>query len=142
MTPEQMAALHARAFAGGGRAWTASEFATLLGSPHVFAVGDACAFALGRVAADEAELLTIATDPAHRRAGLGRRALCAFERRARQRGAALAHLEVAADNRPALALYAAAGFAETGRRTGYYLRGAGRVDAVLMRKFLSSRPRC
>ena len=136
-----MAALRARAFAGQGRAWVAREFATLLESPHVFAEGHARAFAVGRVVADEAELLTLATDPVHRRTGLGRAVLAAFERSAHQRGATLAFLEVAEDNRAALALYTAAGFAETGRRPGYYDTGTGRTDAVMMQKPLSFPPR-
>ena len=54
-----MAALHARAFAGQGRAWSAAEFADLLASSLVFAVGDTRGFALGRVIADEAEVAEV-----------------------------------------------------------------------------------
>src|SRR6056297_3984887 len=117
MTPDEMAACHARAFAGQGRAWSVAEFTELLESPLVFAVGDARAFALGRVIADEAELLTLACDPAQRRKGLGRACLAGFEAEARARGAATAFLEVAADNLPAHALYEAADYAEVARRT-------------------------
>jgi len=134
MTPDEMAACHARAFAGQGRAWSMAEFAGLLESPLVFAVGDARAFALGRVIADEAELLTLACDPAHRRKGLGRARLAGFEAEARARGAVTAFLEVAADNLPAHALYEAADYAEVARRAGYYARGT--VDALILRKAL------
>ena len=136
MTPEEMATCHARAFAGQGRAWSEQEFADLLESPHVFAIGDGCAFALGRAVADEAELLTIATDPAHRRKGLGRETLSAFEAGAVARGVTRAFLEVSDGNTGAIALYQAAGYAETGRRKGYYQTPDGREDALLMEKAL------
>ena len=132
MTPEALAALHARAFAPA-RGWRAAEFAALLESPHVFAVGDTRAVALGRVAAGEAELLTLATDPDHRRCGRARACLAAFAAEARTRGATEAFLEVAADNAAARALYAADGWTETGRRPGYYPRGEHpAVDALLL----------
>jgi ribosomal-protein-alanine N-acetyltransferase len=137
MTPDEMAACHVRAFAGQGRGWSVSEFAGLLDSPRVFAVGDARAFALGRVIADEAELLTLACDPAHRRKGLGRACLAGFEAEARARGAVTAFLEVAADNEAARGLYGAAGYAEITRRVGYYAHAeATSVDAIVMRKAL------
>jgi ribosomal-protein-alanine N-acetyltransferase len=137
MTPETMAATHARAFAGHGRAWSATEFCDLMHSDHVFHRGDARAFALGRVVADEVELLTLATDPAHRRCGLARDCLQAFEAHAAARGAASAFLEVAEDYAPARVLYHAAGYVETGRRKGYYTTQRGKaVDAILLSKTL------
>jgi len=137
MTPEAMAATHARAFAGHGRAWSAPEFRALLQSDHVFSTGDAHAFALGRVVLDEAELLTLATDPAHRRAGRARACLTAFEAQAAARGAVSAFLEVAEDNAPALALYRAANYREMGRRKGYYTAPDGTpVDALVLAKTL------
>ncbi|WP_291731241.1 GNAT family N-acetyltransferase [Leisingera sp. F5] len=134
LTPEKMAATHAAAFTQS-RPWHAAEFASLLDSPLVFAAGDARCFALVRVIADEAELLTIATDPAHQRQGLARRCMADWESAVRDRGAAEVFLEVAEDNAPAQALYRACGFAECGRRAGYYRRiGTKAADALLMRK--------
>jgi ribosomal-protein-alanine N-acetyltransferase len=131
-----MAALHAAAMTTP-RPWSADEFAALLATPGAFATGDDRAFAVGRVVLDEAELLTIATHPGHRRRGLGRAALAAFESEARARGAAIAHLEVAAENAPAIALYDVAGYRRTGLRRGYYRSADGApVDAVLMAKAL------
>ncbi|KIC16960.1 GNAT family N-acetyltransferase [Leisingera sp. ANG-Vp] len=134
LTPGQMAAAHAAAFTQS-RPWNADEFSALLESPLVFAAGDARCFALVRVIADEAELLTVATHPEYQRQGLARACMTGWESEARERGAAEAFLEVAADNAPAQALYSACGFAECGRRAGYYRReGANPMDAVLMRK--------
>ncbi len=132
-----MAATHARAFDGHGRAWSQAEFRDLMQSDLVFLCGDARAFAMGRAVADEAELLTLATDPAYRRAGLARACLHAFEIQAVAREATAAFLEVAEDNAPARTLYQVAGYAETGRRTGYYTSPTGgSIDALLLRKTL------
>ncbi|RXV60817.1 ribosomal-protein-alanine acetyltransferase [Roseovarius sp. A46] len=137
MTPETLSATHARAFAGQGRGWSAAEFAALLDSPYTFVVGDARAFALGRAIADEAELLTLATDPGHRRAGLGRACLARFEAEAKARGAVRGFLEVAADNAAACALYAAARWRKCACRAGYYPRAGGiAVDALILEKHL------
>lgn len=135
MTPEDMAALYARAFPDG-RTWSAGEIAGLAATPG-FAVSTEAGFALGRAVAGEAELVTIAVDPAARRRGAGRGLLTGFEAEARARGAEHAFLEVAEDNIAARALYAAAGWVETGRRREYYPRpDGGAVDAVTMAKTL------
>ena len=135
MTPEEMASLHARAFAGQGRAWTAAEFAGLLESDLVFATHGAQGFALGRVIAGEAELLTLATHPDHQRQGVARACLAGYEAEAQARGAGISFLEVAADNAAALGLYLSEGYAQAALRAGYYQRaGAAPVDAVVMRK--------
>lgn len=135
MTPEALARVHARAFDGQGRAWDAGEFRDLLDSDFVFAVGDERAFALGRAVAGEAELLTLACDPACRRQGLGRACLAAFEAEALARGAVRFLLEVAAGNVAALALYHGAGYIEVARRAGYYSMPDGtRQDAMTLEK--------
>ena len=138
MTPAAMAALHARCFTTP-RPWTAAEFAALLAEPPVFATLAETGFALGRVVANEAELLTIAVAPEARRQGEGRALLDGFLRTARARGAETAFLEVAADNAAALALYRWSGFAEAGRRRGYYHSpGNPPVDALVMVKSLAA----
>ncbi|WP_370302626.1 GNAT family N-acetyltransferase [Pseudooceanicola sp.] len=130
-----MAAIHAAA--SDDRPWSAAEFAALLASPGCFATGDVRAFALVRVILDEAELLTIATRPQHRRQGLARALMADWQAEAARRGATRAFLEVAADNAPARALYEACGYSQTGRRRGYYRRGTGAaVDALLMARTL------
>ncbi len=94
-------------------------------------------FALGRVAADEAELLTIAVDPGHRLQGIGRACCAAFEAEAKSRGAVRAFLEVAATNEAARRLYLASGWIRNGRRQAYYRTSAGRADAILMSRCLA-----
>lgn len=141
MTPEDMADLHARAFAGLGRAWSAAEFSDLLSSPLVFAVGDLRGFALGRVIADEAEVLTIATDPQARRQGIARACLGTFHATATKHGARSVFLEVADDNTAAKGLYNVAGYSQTAVRKGYYTRpNQTAVDALVLRCDLVEKP--
>ena len=135
--PEALAALHARCFQSP-RPWTAGEFNHWLGDSRTIFVGEATGFALGRVVLDEAELLTIAVAPDARRSGTGRALLAEFERIAQQRGAARCFVDVAANNAAARALYRAEGYAESGRRKGYYRQNnAPAVDAILLGKLLS-----
>jgi ribosomal-protein-alanine N-acetyltransferase len=136
--------LHGSAFAPlGERVWTRQDMAELLASPG--AVGwvvqlaeTAIGFALCRVAADEAELLTIAVHPDERRRGAGRALLTAVIDHARVAGARSLFLEVGADNPAALALYGTAGFQAVGHRKAYYRRGEGPLaDAIVMRLTLT-----
>jgi len=137
MTPDDLARLHAAAFVTP-RPWTAAEFAALIEAPHTFLITRDHALVMGRVIVGEAELLTIATDPAHRRKGLGRECLMAFESEAKVRNATEAFLEVAADNKAAIALYAGAGWRPTGLRRDYYAAPDGtRIDAQIMSKSLA-----
>ena len=126
-----MAALHAASITVP-RPWTAAEFAVLLAAPGVFLLDEVDGLAVGRLVADEAELLTLAVRPDARRRGTGRRLLAAFEARAARGGAGRAFLEVAEDNGAARALYAGAGYGEVGRRPGYY----GGADALVLAKGL------
>ncbi len=98
MTPDVLAALHAAAFTEAPRPWTATEFAALLAQREVFLAAEPGGFALGRVAGPEAELLTLAVQPALRRRGIGRLLLGTFEAKATAGGAEEALLEVSALN--------------------------------------------
>lgn len=130
--PAALARLHAQSFVTP-RPWSAAEIADVLAGPGTFVRQSAHGFVIGRVIADEAELLTIAVAPSARRRGEGRRLVAAFLSEAAVRGAAHAFLEVATDNAGARALYLAAGFAESGRRKNYYHPPAGpAVDALVM----------
>ncbi|MCA2012571.1 GNAT family N-acetyltransferase [Cereibacter sphaeroides] len=133
MTPDALSALHHRCFVTPPP-WGADSFTDLLASPFTFLAADAQgrAFALGRVIAGEAELLTLATDPDLRRQGLARQLMARFDAAAQARGATEAFLEVAEDNAAARALYAACGWEQKGRRPGYYVAPTGEKVAALI----------
>jgi ribosomal-protein-alanine N-acetyltransferase len=119
-----MAAIHEASFPPRER-WGEDAMRLQLALPGAFAFIDASGgFVLARVAADEAEVLSLAVMPEARRSGLGRALLAAAMARARELGAATIFLEVAAANAAARALYAAAGFLEVGTRPNYYPGGA------------------
>jgi ribosomal-protein-alanine N-acetyltransferase len=84
------------------------------------------------VAADEAHILNVCAAPHVQGRGHGRRLLRALVQQARLRGAQRLFLEVRPSNPAALALYAAEGFSEIGRRPRYYPAHAGREDAIVM----------
>jgi ribosomal-protein-alanine N-acetyltransferase len=146
----QLAELHARAFA---QPWNEADIARLLHNPVAFALradapadapakspakspGSALGFILAWAPGGDAEILTIAIAPEHRRAGIGLALTEAAMAAALARGAGAMFLEVAEDNGPARALYAKLGFAPSGRRSGYYQRAEGVVDALLLRRAL------
>ena len=127
-----MALLHGSAFPLGER-WGVDAIGLQLGRPGAFGwVAPDGGMILARTAADEAEVLTLAVDPASRRQGIGRALLRQGMATARERGAQAMFLEVAAGNAPAQALYAAAGFSVVGRRPRYY-PGGGDALVLLLR---------
>jgi [ribosomal protein S18]-alanine N-acetyltransferase len=137
---DRAAALHAESFTAlGERAWTRQDLAELVASPGVAGLllqvdGHDAGLALCRVAADEAELLTIAVRPAHRRKGLARRLLAAVIDHVRSAGAQALFLEVGVDNAAARSLYEAQGFCAVGERRAYYQRGhEPPADGIVMR---------
>ena len=131
--PARLAEIHRASFRNP-RPWSADEIAAILSGAGTFLLTEAEGFLIGRTIADEAELLTLAVAPDQRRQGTGGRLMAAFLTESARAGAATAFLEVAADNAAALSLYRNHGFAEAGRRRGYYrdLPGAP-VDAIVMR---------
>ena len=99
----------------------------------VLLIGDDQAFLLGRIVADEAEVLTLATHPALQRQGRAAQMLATFLAQARVAQATRTFLEVAADNHPAMQLYQKAGFQQVGRRQRYYRAADGKfVDALVL----------
>lgn len=135
---EAISRLHSESFDDG---WDAAAVARLLANPGSVAMVASAgvppvigAFILAQVAADEAEILTIAVAPSWRRNGVAARLVDGVKRGAARSGAQALFLEVAEGNAAAIALYAKAGFAEAGRRKGYYARPDGtREDAIVMR---------
>ena len=138
-----LAALQHRCF---DERWSADAMSALLSQPGVAAAllldADSqvpIGYGMLRVAAGEAEILTFGIDPAHRRAGHGRRILADLIEQARGAGADMVFLEVAARNSAARKLYEAAGFSEVGRRSGYYRGPSGVDDGLTYRLDLRSR---
>jgi [ribosomal protein S18]-alanine N-acetyltransferase len=138
-----LAALHAEDFP---RPWTDGEFATLIAQDPVFGriareIGKPKAppvgFVLARLAAGEAEILTIAVARRFRRHGLGRALMDAVLRELHARRAEALFLEVDEVNEPALALYRRLGFRQVGKRAEYYAKaGAAKSGALVMRRDL------
>jgi ribosomal-protein-alanine N-acetyltransferase len=134
---EALAVVHAAAFADP---WDAGVLRAFLRSSDVvglIAETPPAAFGLCRRIVDEAEILTLAVAPEHRRRGLGRALVERMADWARLSGAGALFLEVARDNDAGLALYRAAGFAEVGRRRAYYSRPTGAMDALVLRRDLN-----
>ncbi len=126
---DALALLHHAAFPPGAR-WSADTLGLQLGLPGSFGwIAPAGGMILARTVADQAEILTLAVNPAARRQGVARALVDATRRTAASRGALTLFLEVDAANHAARALYAAAGFTEIGRRPAYY--GPGRPALVL-----------
>lgn len=124
-----LAAIHAACFPPAEQ-WDEAAIATQFALPGGFGLLDpAGGMVLGRMAADEAEILALAVVPALRRQGLGRELLAAAEAHVRASGGRVVYLEVAAGNAAARALYAAAGYREIGRRSRYYRDG---TDALVL----------
>ncbi|MFC6489938.1 GNAT family N-acetyltransferase [Nitratireductor sp. GCM10026969] len=140
---EALAALHLEDF---NRPWTEDEFTALLAEGAVFgfaAVEEGapgakpCGFVLARMAAGEAEILTLAVGHAYRRRGLGYMLMDAVLRHLHAERAEALFLEVDETNHPAIALYRRLGFREVGRRPEYYEHKAtGRTAALVMRRDL------
>ncbi len=134
------AMLHAAAFRRG---WSEDEFERLLLDANVVAhralAGRALAgFIISRLAADEAEILSVAVAPARRGRGLAKKLLDLHLRRLAGLGARTVFLEVDEDNAPARRLYAGARFREVGRRSGYYARGSeAPSNALVLRRDLA-----
>ena len=131
-----LAVLHAACFE---LPWDAAAITTLLATQGTFAFHHQEGFVLARVAAGEAEILTLAVAPAARGKGLGRSLLQAAINKAQVMGAQTMFLEVGADNPRALALYAGLGFAKVGTRKAYYSALSGSTDAAVLRLSLPAK---
>jgi ribosomal-protein-alanine N-acetyltransferase len=137
---EALAALHAKGF---HRGWPSQDFASYVAGREtpVYIACDArrqiAGFAMLRLAADEAELISIAVDPRWRKKGIGRALMHALLEDLQTTAARRLFLEVAADNPAALRLYGGFGFTRIGDREGYYPRDDGRpATAIVMARDL------
>lgn len=132
-----LASLHGTLF---DTPWTTESFAAMADDPGSLLLvartagqPEPLAFIAGRVMADEAEVLMLAVRADAQRTGIGRLLVEGVARAAKRAGAASIYLEVAADNVPAIGLYRACGFSETGRRANYYSTPGGPArDALVL----------
>lgn len=135
---EIVAKLHARCFFD---AWGPAMLLQVLGMSGAFGYvarregyGSVVGFALGRVAADECELLSLGVEPDFRAQGIGSQLLSTAMARAAAEKARWFFLEVAEDNKSALGLYRSHGLTGVGQRLDYYENADGsRTNAFTMR---------
>jgi ribosomal-protein-alanine N-acetyltransferase len=135
-----LADIHEQSF---HRPWSADEMAALLAEEGTVRCLVArkqvllgprrpVGFVIFRSAAGEAEILTIAVDPAHRGRGHGRQLMEETSRRLYRDRIEALFLEVEETNRAALALYRSLGFEKVGERAGYYLQETGQPGTALV----------
>ena len=134
-----LAALHGASFRRG---WSEDEFERLLLDRSVLAhratLGhQPVGFIISRLAAGEAEILSVAVARSHQGRGLARRLLDLHMRRLAGLGVRTIFLEVDDDNVPARRLYARNAFRQVGRRDGYYAQpGSASGAALVLRRDL------
>ena len=135
-----LAQLHGASF---HRGWGEGEFETMLREPntlvHRLRRGrKVIGFAVSRMAADEAEILSIAVATGQRGQGLSRGLLLTHLGHLVGRGVKTVFLEVEENNQPARRLYERTGFSIVGRRERYYRQAGGdELNALVMRRDLS-----
>lgn len=135
-----LAQIHGASF---HRGWGESEFDSMLTERntlvHRLRMGrKVVGFAVSRMAADEAEILSIAVAESHRGRGLSHTLLLTHLGHLAGRGVRTVFLEVEENNQPARRLYERAGFTVVGRRERYYRQDGGEpLNALLMRRDLS-----
>jgi ribosomal-protein-alanine N-acetyltransferase len=93
---------------------------------------DPIGFALAIGLGVDTEIISLGVLPDHRRRGTGFALLDAVCAEGWLLGAHRVVLEVAPDNRAALALYSRSGFTIVGRRRNYYNRAEGLMDALIL----------
>ena len=136
----RLAQLHAASF---HRGWGDGEFESMIAERntlvHRLRLGrKTVGFAVSRIGADEAEILSIAIDADKRGRGLSRNLLLTHLGHLAGRGVRRIFLEVEENNAPARQLYERCGFAIVGRRERYYQQPSGeQLNALLMRRDLS-----
>ncbi len=131
--------IHAEAFV---RAWSAEDFVSLINNENVFALGvrresvfgmrRLNGFVIVRIAAGEAEILTIAVRRAGRGRGHGRLLMEEAMRRLYRERVAACFLEVDRGNDAAIGLYHSLGFEDVGVRKGYYRAGVDPEGSALV----------
>jgi ribosomal-protein-alanine N-acetyltransferase len=136
----RLAQLHRASF---HRGWGTDEFEQILiernALAHRLRRGNrTIGFIVSRIAADEAEILSVAIAAKYRGQGYSRDLLRTHLGHLAGHGLKTVFLEVEENNRPARSLYARAGFRVVGQRERYYKDAGGeQLNAVVMRRDLS-----
>lgn len=136
-----LAALHRVTFRHG---WSETEFERLLAdraaSAHVARLnggrGPVIGFVLSVRTGVEAEIFLVALAPGERGRGVAGQLLTRHLARLAAAGVQQVFLEVEEGNRAARKLYERAGFAEVGKRPGYYRKPDGTAAALILRRDL------
>ena len=125
------------------RGWGAGEFETMLAERTTFAQRlmrgrTVIGFIISRLAADEAEILSVAIAASERGRGYSRELLANHLGHLAGLGIRRVFLEVEENNEPAVRLYQRAGFQVVGRREQYYRDADGaKLNALIMQRDLS-----
>ena len=130
--------LHARCFE---REWGTAEIANIIQQDNVICIIaketgkpkiPPLAFVIVRLAADEAEILSIGVDPGQRRYGLATKLLNEATRRLQGERTKSLFLEVDQANKPAVNLYKQLRFKSIAERPAYYQNTDGENSAALV----------
>jgi len=125
------------------RGWGQGEFETMLAERNTFTqrlmLGRTqIGFIISRMAADEAEILSVAVAADHRGHGYSRELLASHLGHLAGFGIHRVFLEVEENNAPAVRLYERAGFQTVARREQYYRDTSGaKLNALVMQRDLS-----
>ena len=136
----RLAQLHRASF---HRGWGVDEFEQILIEKSALAHrlrrgNNTIGFIVSRIAADEAEILSVAIATKFRGRGYSRDLLRTHLGHLAGYGLKKVFLEVEENNRPARSLYQRAGFRVVGRRERYYKdAGSEQLNAVVMQRDLS-----
>ena len=134
MKADELAKIHAASFSYAPRPWTADEFESLLASPNIKLFEQAGGFAIFRFAGPEAELLTIAVDPAVRRQGIAKKLMLTGHESAKSAGVEEIFLEVSQENPHAKSLYEHFGYEIRAIRENYFIGSNGqKINGLVMR---------
>ncbi len=119
-----------------GHPWSRGNFTDSLAAGYLAEVwlqdDELLGYFVAMPGVNEVHLLNITVAPERQGQGHGCRMMASLQAQAVQLGAATLWLEVRESNHRARALYRRLGFAEVGRRRGYYPAAPRREDAVVM----------
>jgi [ribosomal protein S18]-alanine N-acetyltransferase len=120
--------------------WPEADFHTFIDHDTVIVTGDPLyGMIIARVVAGEAEVLSVAVHPDHRKQGIAQSILAYSLNRLAQQNVTQVFLEVAQDNAAARALYARNHFTQIGLRKSYYDRGPlPPMDALVLGRTLTA----